>query len=115
MLLKKQKCVISRKKEREAAQDVSEREREGGRGVAEGGREGKLGGRDRHREGISGAVLGLRLVSVADGYLWIPLHCGIGCWTGSGWDVGSQAAEGVKIEDEHGWKTLTKETNVRWR
>lgn len=89
-----------------------EREREGGGRAWQRGQTGWE--RQRHREGISGAVLGLRLVSVADGYLWIPLHCGIGCWTGSEWDVGSQAAEGVKIEDEHGWKTLTKETNVRW-
>lgn len=29
--------------------------------------------RQRHREGISGVVLGLRLVSVADGYLRFPV------------------------------------------
>lgn len=54
--------------------------------------------RQRHREGISGVVLGLRLVSVADGYLWIPVHCGICCWTGNGWDVSSQAVVRLEIE-----------------
>lgn len=44
-------------------------------------------------------VLGLRLVCVADGYLWVPVHCGIDCWTGSGWDVSLQAAVGLAIED----------------
>ncbi len=47
--------------------------------------------RQRHRKGISGVVLGLRLVCVADGYLWIPVHCGIGCWTGSECDVSLRA------------------------
>lgn len=62
---------------------IRERKRDG-----RGRKKGKTGWeRQRHREGISGVVLGLRLVSVADGYLWIPVHCGIGCWTGSGWDV----------------------------
>lgn len=45
--------------------------------MGQGGREDKVGGRDDNWDGISGAVLGLRPVSVADGYLWIPLHCGI--------------------------------------
>lgn len=45
--------------------------------TGQGGREDKVGGRDDQWDGISGAVLGLRPVSVADGYLWIPLCCGI--------------------------------------
>jgi len=53
--------------------------------------------RQRHR-GISGVVLGLRLVSVADGYLWSPVCCGIGCWTGSGWDVRLQTAVGLEMD-----------------
>lgn len=40
--------------------------------MAQGVRKEKLGGRRRDRQGISGAVLGLRLVSVADGYLSQP-------------------------------------------
>ncbi len=28
-----------------------------------------------------------------------PSACGIGCWTGSGWDVSLQAAVGLEIED----------------
>lgn len=40
--------------------------------MAQGVRKDKLGGRHRDRQGISGAVLGLRLVSVADGYLSQP-------------------------------------------
>lgn len=42
--------------------------------------------RHRHREGISGVVLGWGLLSVDDGYHWSLLHCGIQCWTWSGWD-----------------------------
>ena len=55
--------------------------------------------RPRHGEGISGVALGLRRVSVADGYLGIPVHRGLGRWTGSGRDVSSQAAVGLEIED----------------
>lgn len=51
--------------------------------------------RQRHREGISGAVLGLRLVSVADVYLWVPVHCGIFQWTGSAQDFSPQSAVGL--------------------
>lgn len=68
--------------------------------MAEGGRKDKLGGRDRDtREGISGVVLGLRLVCVADDYLWISVHCGIVCWTGSGWDVSLLAAVVLENQD----------------
>lgn len=68
--------------------------------MAEVDRKGQTGWeRQRHREGISGVVLGLRLVSVADGYLWSPVHCGIGCWTGSGWDVRLQTAVGLEMKD----------------
>lgn len=51
--------------------------------MVQGGREDKLGGRDGYWDGISGVVLGLRPISVADGYLWIPLRCGICEWAGS--------------------------------
>lgn len=65
--------------------------------MAEGGRKDKLGGRDR--DGISGVVSGLRLVSVADGYLGSPVHCGISCWTGSGGDVRLQAEnQGCRVD-----------------
>lgn len=68
--------------------------------MAEGGRKDKTGWeRQRHREGISGVVSGLRRVSVADGYLWIPVHSGICRWTGSGRDFSLQAAVGLETED----------------
>ena len=40
-------------------------------------------------------VLGLRLDSVADGYLSIPVHGGMGCWTGSGWGVSLSGCVGA--------------------
>lgn len=36
---------------------------------------------------------------MADGYLGSPVHCGIGCWTGSRGDVRLQAAVGLEIKD----------------
>lgn len=63
--------------------------------MAQGGREDKLGGRDGCWDGISGVVLGLRRVSAADGYLWIPLQCEIYGWTGSLWGSSSQDAVGL--------------------
>lgn len=92
-------------KEPSLAQILSERQRERlseqEEEMAEGGRKDRLGGRDRHRESISGVVLGLRWVSVADGYLWIPVHSGIRWWTGSGGDFSLQAAVG--LEKDSSW------------
>lgn len=67
--------------------------------MAQGGREDKLGGRDGPRDGISGVVLGLRPVSVADGYLWVPLQCGTYRWTGSLRDSSSQDAVGFQSRE----------------
>lgn len=81
---------------REVLVNLKREERE----MAEGIRKGKLGGRDRCREGISGVVLGLKRLCLADGYRWSPLHCGTGCRTGSGRDVRLQLAVNLETEDE---------------
>lgn len=62
-----------------------------------GGRKDKLGGSDRDTKKVF-PELCWGQVSVADGYLWIPVHCGIRWWTGSGWDFSLQPAVGLEIK-----------------